>query len=357
MADLPLAPLDSAKAAGLRYVSDMVDGITRHKRGAAFRYVAPDGRPVRERRVLDRIRKLAIPPAYTNVWICPFENGHLQATGRDARRRKQYRYHARWREVRDETKYGRMLAFAQALPAIRQRVAADLALPGLPREKVLATVVKLLESTLIRVGNEEYAKDNGSFGLTTMRTRHVGVSGGQLRFSFRGKSGKIHSIGVKDRRLTAIVKRLRDLPGQELFQYLDDSGERQTIDSADVNAYLRDLSGDDFTAKDFRTWAGTLQCALALQLYAPADSETEAKKNVGEALKAVAQLLGNTPNICRKCYVHPVIVDAYLEGTLTGWLPRRDGNGSGGSSAPTGELSVHERAVVSLLERRLSEAA
>ena len=349
-----MEPTASAKAAGLRYVSDAIDGISRKKQGATFRYFYPDGEPVREKGTLDRIRALAIPPAYSHVWICPVENGHLQATGRDARGRKQYRYHARWRAVRDETKYGRMLAFAHVLPHIRARVAEDLAKPGLPREKVLATVVKLLESTLIRVGNEEYAKENGSFGLTTMRARHVDVSGSQLRFSFRGKSGKTHAIEVKDRRLAAIVKRCQDLPGQELFQYLDDAGERQTIDSADVNDYLRELGGDYFTAKDFRTWVGTVSCALALQRCEAADSETHAKKNIVAAVTAVAQQLGNTASICRKCYVHPAIFDAYMEGTLNGWLPQPGVSKDGDTSM---ELSPEEKAVAALLERRLSEAA
>src|SRR5579864_8136248 len=289
---LSLEPTASAKAAGLRYVSDALPVITREKRGSSFYYIDRDGKPVRDKHTLARIRKIAIPPAYVDVWICPVENGHLQATGRDARGRKQYRYHARWRAVRDETKYGRMLAFAHVLPHIRARVAEDLAKPGLPREKVLATVVKLLESTLIRVGNEEYAKENGSFGLTTMRARHVDVSGSQLRFSFRGKSGKSHAIEVKDRRLAAIVKRCQDLPGQELFQYLDDAGERQTIDSADVNDYLRELGGDYFTAKDFRTWVGTVYCAQALQKYDEPTAETQAKKNVADALQTVAHHLG-----------------------------------------------------------------
>lgn len=336
VAELPLDPTESAKSAGLRYVSDTGRGITRRKHGDSF-----------------RIRKLAIPPAYANVWICPLENGHLQATGRDARGRKQYRYHQRWREVRDETKYGRMVAFAHALPIIRARVDDDLAKPGLPREKVLATVVSLLESTAIRVGNAEYAKENGSFGLTTMRSRHVAVAGSQLRFSFRGKSGKDHSIGIKDRRLAAIIKRCRDLPGQELFQYIDDDGQRQTIDSSDVNDYLRELGCDYFTAKDFRTWVGTVECALMLQQFASSDSSAQAKKNIGEALKSVAQRLGNTPSICRKCYAHPIIFEAYLEGTLTGWLSTQ----ARGAKTNARGFSEYEFAVLSLLQQRLSEAA
>ena len=352
--ELPIEPVESAKAAGLRYVNDVIPGITRRKHGSSFRYFDPVGKVIRDKARVGRIQRLAIPPAYTDVWICPSENGHLQATGRDARGRKQYRYHARWHEVRDETKYGRMVAFAQALPHIRERVEEDLAKPGLPREKVLATVVKLLESTLIRVGNEEYAKDNGSFGLTTMRSRHVDVSGAQLRFSFRGKSGKEHSIGVKDKRLAAIVKRCRDLPGQVLFQYVDDESQRQNVDSADVNEYLREVGGDYFTAKDFRTWIGTVYCAQALQKYDEPCSTTRAKKNVADALQTVAQHLGNTPSICRKCYVHPTILDAYGEGTLNRWLPQLDARAKAVGAL---ELSAFEEAVVKLLERRLKEAA
>ena len=351
---MPIEPVESAKVAGLRYVNDLIPGITRRKHRSRFHYFDPDGKAIHDRRIVQRIKNLAIPPAYTDVWICPTENGHLQATGRDARGRKQYRYHARWRAVRDETKYERVVAFAQALPHIRARVEEDLAKAGLPREKVLATVVKLLESTLIRVGNEEYAKDNGSFGLTTMRTRHVDVSGAQLRFSFRGKSGKEHSIGVKDKRLASIVKRCRDLPGHVLFQYVDDDGQRQNVDSADVNEYLRELGGDYFTAKDFRTWIGTVYCARALQRHDEPGSATEAKKNVAEALATVAQHLGNTPNICRKCYVHPIVLNAYLEGTLNRWLPQLD---SRAKVVGTRQLSTFEEAVVQLLQRRLKEAA
>jgi DNA topoisomerase-1 len=353
-AELPIAPVESAKAAGLRYVTDLLPGYTRRKRGSSFRYYDPDGKPVHDKALVARFKKLAIPPAYNDVWICPLENGHLQATGRDARGRKQYRYHARWREVRDETKYERMVAFAQALPHIRGRVEEDLTKPGLPREKVLATVVKLLESTLIRVGNEEYAKDNGSFGLTTMRSRHVDVSGPQLRFSFRGKSGKEHRIGIRDKRLASIVKRCLDLPGQLLFQYIDDEGERQNVGSADVNEYVRDISGDNFTAKDFRTWIGTVYCAHALHDADQPASAAQIKKNIADALQTVAQHLGNTPNICRKCYVHPIVLEAYTEGTLTRWLPRVDARAKViGARA----LSTIEEAVVRLLNRRLKEAA
>lgn len=351
--------LDAAKSAGLRYVMDSMPGIRRCGQPNDFYYVRADGERVSDEQTLQRIRKLAIPPAYSNVWICTLANGHLQATGRDAKGRKQYRYHARWREVRDETKYGRMVAFAAALPRIRERVAHDLSKPGLPREKVLAAAVKLLESTLIRVGNDEYAKHNGSFGLTTLRNRHVDISGSQIRFSFRGKSGKEHSVAISDRRLAAIVKRCRDLPGHELFQYVDDNGDRQTIDSDDVNSYLRDVTSENFSAKDFRTWAGTVYCVSTLQELGGWTSETEARKNIVEAVKRVAARLGNTASICRKCYVHPLVLEAYLEGTLNAWLPRsstRSANGSVRSRKRFG-LRPHEAAVARLLRRRLKEAA
>ena len=248
-------PVEAARAAGLRYVSDTNPGITRKRAGKGFTYTGPDGEKVRDKETLARIKALAIPPAWTEVWISPDEHGHIQATGRDAKGRKQYRYHARWREVRDETKFNRMVAFGKALPGIRKRVEKHLSLPGLPREKVLATVVRLLETTLIRVGNEEYARENKSFGLTTMRKQHVQVNGTELRFRFRGKSGRTHNVSVVDSRLAAVVKRCQDLPGQDLFEYVDDGGEMQDVDSADVNEYLREISGEDFTAKDFRTWA------------------------------------------------------------------------------------------------------
>lgn len=269
------------------------------------------------------IRALAIPPAWRDVWICPRDDGHLQATGRDARSRKQYRYHRRWREVRDESKYGRMAAFARALPRIRRRVDEDLALPDLPREKVLAAVVRLLEVTRIRVGNEEYARDNASFKLTTLRERQVRVRGGTVNFSFRGKSGVQHDIALADRRLARIVRRMQDLPGQELFRYVDEAGETRRVESADVNAYLKEISAADFTSKDFRTWAGTVLAARALQTLKAGDSPTEVRRNVGLAIEAVAKKLGNTKAVCRKCYVHPAILDSYLDGTLARAFERR----------------------------------
>jgi DNA topoisomerase-1 len=322
--DVPVAvdPVESAKAARLRYVTDSTRGIRRRRAGASFTYVGRSGRPLRDPDELRRIRALAVPPAWRDVWICPVANGHVQATGRDARGRKQYRYHPRWRATRDETKYGRMIAFGEALPRIRVRVEHDLALPDLPREKVLATVLKLMELTAIRVGNEEYAKANDSFGLTTLRDRHVEVDGDRLRFEFRGKSGKRHAIAITDRRLARIVKRCQDIPGYEIFQYLDDDGTRHSVGSADVNEYLREISGDEFTAKDFRTWAGTVLAAAALEEIGAAPTHTTAKRNLTQAITSVAAQLGNTPAICRKCYVHPALLDGYLDGTLCDTLVR-----------------------------------
>jgi DNA topoisomerase I len=303
-----LDPAKSADAAGLRYVSDAAPGIARKRAGAAFRYVEADGKPIRDRKTLARIKALAIPPAWEEVWICPRGDGHLQATGRDARGRKQYRYHRRWREVRDETKYGRMSAFAEALPRIRRRVRQDLALPGLPRAKVLATVLRLLERTYMRVGNEEYARENDSFGLTTLRTRQVRLHGSTLQFRFRGKSRVWHAFALNDRALAAIVRRMRDLPGYELFQYVDARGETRAVDSADVNAYLKSIAGEEFTSKDFRTWAGTMLAAEALHRLG--------KKGLSQAIEHVARQLGNTKAVCRKCYIHPAVIEAHAEGTL-----------------------------------------
>lgn len=311
------APLDgiaSAKLARLRYVSDASPGIRRQAVNGGFRYVSSRGDEIVEEGELARFRKLAIPPAWTDVWICPYANGHLQATGRDARGRKQYRYHARWREVRDEAKYGRMRSFGELLPRLRRRVDADLALPRLPREKVLAAVVRLLEATLIRVGNEEYARTNESYGLTTMRDDHVDINGSEITFEFRGKSGKDHAVGVRDLRLARVIKRSRELPGQELFQYVDEDGGRQTIGSGDVNEYLREITGQEFTAKDFRTWAGTVIAAATLSTLGPGENAAETKKNLGRTFDLVAQRLGNTPAISRKCYVHPAVVESYLMG-------------------------------------------
>lgn len=311
-----LSPVESAKAAGLRYVSDAKAGICRKRVGKHFSYIGLDGRPIHDQKVLQRIRSLAIPPAWTQVWICPDPRGHLQATGYDAKGRKQYRYHPEWRKIRDETKYDRMLAFGHALPQIRERVAHDMALPGLPREKVLATLVRLLDETSIRIGNEEYMRDNESFGLTTMRENHVDVEGSTIHFQFRGKGGKEFRLDIKDRRLARIVKKCQDLPGQELFHYLDDQKNAHVVSSEDVNEYLKQITEQDFTAKDFRTWAGTTIAACALLDCGGCETKTEAKKNVAQAIESAAHHLGNTPAICRKSYVHPEIIDAYLDGSL-----------------------------------------
>jgi DNA topoisomerase-1 len=309
-------PVQSAKDAGLRYVTDAQPGIHRKRRGKGFTYVDPDGKHIRDREVLARIRSLVIPPAWKDVWICTNPKGHLQATGRDARGRKQSRYHPRWREVRDETKYERILIFGSILPDIRERVDHDLAMPGLPRLKVLATIVRLMETTQIRVGNEEYARENHSYGLTTMRSRHVRVEGSKVEFRFQGKSGVRHTVDIRDRRLAKIVQRCQDIPGYELFQYVDEDGERHSIDSADVNEYLREISSQDFTAKDFRTWSGTVFACMLLREFEAFDSATQAKKNVVTAIKEVAMRLGNTPSVCRKCYVHPAVLESYLTGAM-----------------------------------------
>ena len=344
----PPPPEQSAAEAGLRYVSDSSPGIRRKRSGTGFAYVDSNGKRITDQKTLERIRKLAIPPAYTEVWICPSPNGHIQATGRDARGRKQYRYHAKWREVRDETKFSRMMAFSELLPKLRARVDADLGRPGLPREKVLATVVRLLECTNIRVGNDEYARANGSYGLTTLRDKHVEVSGGNLRFSFKGKSGKTHEVELSDRRLARIVQRCRDVPGEELFQYLDDDGKRQTIDSGDVNDYLREISGQEFTAKDFRTWAGTMLAVEALREVGPMATEREAKSAIVKAVDRVAEQLNNTRAVCRKYYIHPTVFETYLAGTMLAGLS----NGGGAASAAGVTLTAEEKALVRLLSGR-----
>ncbi len=309
----------AAAEAGLRYVADNSPGYSRKENGEHFKYLDSHGKPIRDEERLLRIKRLAIPPAWTDVWICPSPTGHIQATGRDARRRKQYRYHERWRELRDENKFGRLADFAKALPKIRRRVAQDMRLPGLPREKVLATVVRLLERTFIRIGNEEYARENKSFGLTTIKNRHVNVRGDHLRFRFRGKSGRQHEVAITDRRIAKIVSKCQDLPGQDLFQYVGDDGEVRNVTSQDVNDYLREITSENFTAKDFRTWAGTVLAAIALNAQGEFETNKQAKANLKTAICAVAQLLGNTPAICRKCYMHPAIVEAYLCGTqITG---------------------------------------
>ncbi|MDP9039987.1 MAG: DNA topoisomerase IB [Acidobacteriota bacterium] len=352
-AEIVTDPLGSAKAAGLRYVYDTRPGIRRRRYGKGFRYIGVDGSVLQDPEVLSRIRSLAIPPAWTNVWICNNPNGHLQATGRDAKGRKQSRYHPRWREVRDEAKYERMILFGEALPRIRQRVEHDLALPGLPREKVLATIVRLLETTFIRVGNEEYARTNHSYGLTTMRNRHVTVSGATVRFCFEGKSGVKHNIDVNDRRLAKIVKRCYDMPGYELFQYLDAEGSPHSVDASDVNEYLRGITDQPFTAKDFRTWAGSVMASIVLQEFAAYTSETEAKRNIVQAIKRVAAQLGNTPAVCRKCYVHPVVLERYLTGGIPSALRRAVKEAAEDTSA----LREEERALMDLLSHKIQAAA
>ncbi len=309
-------PLGSAKAAHLRYVTGDGPGIVRKRQGKGFIYIGPDAKPVRDKATLERIRSLVIPPAWENVWICPTENGHIQAVGRDARGRKQYRYHARYREVRDEAKYGRLLAFGAALPKIREQVENDLRLPGLPKRKVLAAIVRLLDETCIRIGNEEYAKANKSFGLTTLRDRHADIRGESLRFHFRGKSNQEHDITLRDRRLARIVKQCQDLPGQELFQYELENGDPEKIDSADVNEYLREITQQDFSAKDFRTWHGTGHMAQQLAALGPASSDTETKRNIVQAVKETAKHLGNRPAACRKYYIHPAVFESYTEQTI-----------------------------------------
>jgi DNA topoisomerase-1 len=306
----------AAARARLRYVSDGDPGIRRVSAGGSFRYRGPTGRPVRDRATLKRIRALAIPPAWTEVWICPDPRGHIQAVGRDARKRKQYRYHARWREVRDRTKFDRMIAFAQALPRIRRAVQQDLRRPGLPRSKVLATIVRLLERTAIRVGSDEYARTNSHFGLTTLLDRHVDIQRGKLRFHFRGKGGKEHEVGLADARLARIVRSCQEIPGQRLFQYLDRSGRRHGVGSGDVNRYLRQVSGSDFTAKDFRTWAGTVCVAETLLSAEPASSARAANRVVLAAIDQAADRLGNTRAICRSSYVHPRVVEAFTQGWM-----------------------------------------
>jgi DNA topoisomerase I len=339
-------PTESAQSAGLRYVSDTMPGIARQRAGKGFSYVGPNGSRISDKKEIARIRSLAIPPAYTDVWICPHPNGHIQATGRDARGRKQYRYHPRWREVRDETKFGRVLEFSRVLPAIRARVERDLSRPGMSREKVVATVVRLLECTGIRVGNDEYARANRSFGLTTLRDHHVEISGSKLRFQFRGKGGKIHDVALTDRRLARIVTHCQAVPGEMLFQYVDADDVRQTVDSGDVNEYLREITSQEFTAKDFRTWAGTIQAVGALRELGPAESEREAKSAILKAIDQVAERLNNTRAVCRKYYVHPAVFETYQAGTMVKAL----GNGNGtAAAAAAAALSAEERAVVRLL--------
>lgn len=347
-----LEPIESAKAVGLRYVSDEQSGILRVKAGESFRYEDESGKTVRDESTLKRIRSLAIPPAWTDVWICAREDGHLQATGRDAKGRKQFRYHPLWREVRDATKYDRMIEFGEVLPRIRRKVARDSAKPGLSREKILATIVRLMDLTFIRVGNDEYAKNNHSYGLTTMKDQHAKIRGERVEFSFRGKSGKYHTIEIEDARLAKIVKRCQDIPGQELFQWLNGDGKRHDVTSGDVNDYLREISGADFTAKDFRTWAGTVLAAQALKATKEFQNQKQAKRNIKQAIEVVAEKLGNTVAVCRKCYVHPFVLDGYMKGKLPceGNITEPLNNGAiKAAKRPATSLGCDEKSVLEFL--------
>lgn len=347
-------PRDAAESAGLRYVTDDRPGIRRKRAGTGFSFTGTDGKKIADQKIIKRIKSLVIPPAWTEVWICPFANGHIQATGRDAKGRKQYRYHPAFREVRDSTKYEHVVAFANALPAIRERVHKDMSRRGLPREKVLATVVHLLETTLIRVGNDEYAQQNKSYGLTTLKNRHVAVEGSEVRFKFVGKSGKQWSLQVKDKRIAKIIKACQDLPGQELLQYIDEDGKPQSVSSSDTNAYLREITGEDITAKDFRTWAGTVLAALALKELQSFDSAAQAKRNMRAAIERVASRLGNTPTICRKCYIHPEVLNSYMDGRLAQEIKTEVENELRDDLAG---LQPEEAAVLALLRPALNRAA
>jgi DNA topoisomerase-1 len=348
--DIVTDPVKSAKLAGLRYVCDDTPGIERKQTGKGFSYIGVDGKPIRDPEELNRFKALVIPPAWTKVWICPLPNGHLQATGRDEKGRKQYRYHPDWQRIRSQTKFNRTIAFGSTLPLIREKTEEHLNLRKLSREKVLATVARLLETTCIRVGNVEYAKENSSFGLTTMRNRHVEISGSKVRFQFRGKSGVQHELELNDRRIARIVKQCRDLPGYELFEYFDENGDRQTISSDDVNAYLKEITGEEFTAKDFRTWAGTVAAAQTLTELGEFTSQTQAKKNITEAIKQAAKQLGNRPATCRKYYVHPAIIDAYMDGSLLSTMKEQEELETQDSPYA---LNAQERGVLAVLEQQL----
>lgn len=337
--------LAAAREAGLRYVSDESPGFRREGRGKEFRYRDTHGKIIRDGAVIERLRHLAIPPAWTDVWICPIPHGHIQAIGRDARGRKQYRYHEDWRQTRDATKFERMISFGRALPKIRRQVERDLRVPGLGRDKVIAAMVRLLEMTHIRVGNEEYARQNHSFGLSTLRDRHVQVRGGEMRFRFLGKSGKAHEIELYDPRVAKIVRQSQELPGQILFQYLDETGERLKVSSEDVNAYLREIAGEDFSAKDFRTWAGTVLAALELQQLLAEPGEKPTQKKLKAAVARVAEHLGNTPAICRKCYIHPAVMEGFLAAETIAFDPSR-------TSRVARRLSQQEKAVLAFLRRK-----
>lgn len=345
-------PRHSARRARLRYTSDLEAGIQREVEHKTFIYKYPNGKEVRDKKVLERIKKLVIPPAWTKVWICTDPNGHLQATGRDSRGRKQYKYHPKWAAVRDENKFSRILAFGRKIPSIRKRIQEHLSLPGLPREKVLATVVQLLEKSLIRVGNLEYAKNNNSYGLTTLKNKHVKVQGSVLKFRFRGKGGKDYVVGVKSARIARVVKQCQEISGQQLFQYIED-GETKSVSSTDVNEYLRTIAGEEFSAKDFRTWSATVLAAVELQTFEEFQSETEGKKNIVEAIRRVAQNLGNTPAICRKSYIHPYILESYSNGEMNGQLKCKPEDES---DTEYTSLSPQERAVLAFLEKKLEKS-
>ncbi|MDH3286463.1 MAG: DNA topoisomerase IB [Betaproteobacteria bacterium] len=347
---------NAATRAGLRYVTDGTPGIRRRRAGKGWAFQTPAGARITDRAVRERIKSLAIPPAWTDVWICADPNGHIQATARDARGRKQYRYHPTYRAARDQSKFRRVLEFSEILPTVREQVERDLLAPDLTRRQILATVVLLLDKTLIRVGNDEYARENRSYGLTTLRGRHVQVRGTKLRFSFRGKSGINHTVAISDRRLARIVQRCQDLPGQELFQYLDAQDKRQTISSDDVNAYLREITGRDITAKDFRTWAGTMLAARELREIGPAPSRRQAKQNILQAIDTVAERLGNTRAVCRKYYIHPALQEAYLQG-LTARLPERPDPRRARRRRAPAALRRDEVAVLQLLEEQATKRA
>lgn len=337
----------AAETVGLRYVTDSVPGFRRKRTKSGFRYLDTAGKPLKDPAHLARIKSLAIPPAWSDVWICPVRHGHLQVTGRDARGRKQYRYHKDWREVRDEAKYERMIGFAMKLPAIRARLEEDLRRPGLSREKVIATIIQLLDVTMIRIGNEEYAQANKSFGLTTLRNRHVTIEGAAIEFHFKGKSGVAHTIRITEPRLARIVRRMRELPGQELFQYVDNEGVRHSIGSADVNDYLKTITGENYTAKDFRTWSGTVQTVIALKSLGPGETITETKKKIREAIEVTAKKLGNTPTICRKCYVHPAVLEAYANGDMFDLPKKKESEGL--------QIYLDEAFTLELLQQELNQ--
>lgn len=342
----------AARLANLKYVNDAKPGFTRKPYGKKFTYLDTEGQPLKDAHHLARIKSLAIPPAWTKVWICPIPDGHLQATGYDVKGRKQYRYHPQWRQVRDAVKYEHMIDFGLHLPLIRQKVDEALSKPGLSREKVLATIIFLLENTMIRVGNDEYAKNNQSFGLTTLRNRHVEIQGSHIKFHFRGKSKVEHDINLKDARLARIIKRIMDLPGQDLFQYIDDAGERHAISSSDVNAYLKEITGRDYTAKDFRTWLGTMHTTLTLRTMERFETIAQAKKNVLLAIEAASQKLGNTPSICKKCYVHPLIIECYMAGAMFDLL-----EANADAAYEEEALNYVENYIIKLLQSNLTKPA